>query len=344
MRKHAIAPACAFTQVPNEIIRHPRLGAPAVRLLSWVLSMPDEASEALSETARRAGLKKSAFQKAKSELLTEGFLHEWKRPGERGRWKTEQLISNRPLTPEEAVAVRDGRPSVQSPAVGRPKGRAVGRLPSGNTVENTPSLPSPEAQEAEPTAEETGEGGKLSPTDTTATEAVVPEADAGAGAVPESFVRRGALALAAVSHGEQRLRLSGRDVAALAPLAGEWLQRGASVEDLREALTQWLPERVHSCVGLVRDRLIRKMPSTPTAAERRAARESTGGPRVAQMVLCEGSGHGQEFLFPPVGNERLCPGCRSDRAADEAQGWELTRVRYAAGAAAARALIVGGAA
>ncbi|MBT2383346.1 hypothetical protein [Streptomyces sp. ISL-11] len=299
MLKHAIPPARFYSQVPNEIIRHPRLSSDAVRLLTWALSMADEALEALSDTARRAGIGKCAFTRAKRQLVAEGFLHEWRRQNDEGRWSTQQMISNVPLTPAEAASARDGRPSPRFPAAGEPKGRSVGR-PLKNTEENNDNPPSPDRPA------DRGREGKRAPA-----------SPAAAGTVPAPLLERGGQALAAVSHAEPRLRLSGREVRALAPLAGDWLQRGATVADIREALTQWLPEQVLSPAGLIRDRLTRKRPAAPTFAKQRAAArspfEAHDAPRVADMRECAGD-HVQPRLFRPVGDETLCGTCRCDEA------------------------------
>ncbi|MFF4409085.1 hypothetical protein [Streptomyces sp. NPDC001404] len=215
MLRHVIAPARFFSQVPNEIIRHPRLSSDAVRLLLWQLSLPEGANEPLYESAKRAGIKKTAFLRAKRELASEGYLHDWRRQDRAGRWSRSQLVSNVPLTAEQAVAVRDtGQPTAPQPAVGEPGARPVGRSLNNNTGENTSHHPD----------------------------------------------RRGAQALAAAVHGDPRLRLNSRDVRQLAPLASEWLVRGATLQELREALTSGLPEPVHSPAAITRDRLLRKMP------------------------------------------------------------------------------------
>ncbi|MFD9221867.1 hypothetical protein ACFWDI_18080 [Streptomyces sp. NPDC060064] len=144
MLRHVIAPARFFSQVPNEIIRHPRLSSDAVRLLTWQLSLPKDADEPLSKTAERAGIKKIAFLRAKQQLKAEGFLHEWREQADRGRWRTRQLVSNVPLSAEEAAHARDGSPTVREPAAGEPIARAVGRhpekIPPGNTS-NPPAAP-----------------------------------------------------------------------------------------------------------------------------------------------------------------------------------------------------------
>ncbi|GAA0490654.1 hypothetical protein ABZ951_20305 [Streptomyces sp. NPDC046215] len=282
MLRHAISPERFFSQVPNEIIRHPRLSAAAVRLLTWQLSLPRDVDVPLSETAAQAGIKKTAFIRAKRELVAEGYVHEWRRQGTGGRWTTTQLVSNVPLTPDEAVALRDGaapgssQPTVEEPAVGEPEGRAVGRYPD-NTEENTDN-PSPQ-----------------------------PPAACG---VPQPLIDRGGLVLASVSHRERKLRLTGRDVQGLAALAGEWLLRGATVKELREALTDGLPERVHAPAALARDRLVRKMPETPPLG--------VTEPAVRALQTCEG---GCERAFRPVGEETQCRDCRLDVAARPDSGW-----------------------
>ncbi|MEU4210238.1 hypothetical protein AB0F13_09620 [Streptomyces sp. NPDC026206] len=258
MLKHAIAPAGFFTQVPNEILRHPRLSAAAVRLLTWQLSLPDGSGQPLSETAERAGIKKTAFIRAKRELLAEGYVHEWRRQGEGGRWTTRQLVSNVPLTPEEARAVRDGgQPTAQEPTVGEPAPRAVGR-PQEKTEENTPHPPHPLAE-------------------------------------------RGAQALTEVTRGERKLRLAPRDIRALAPLTAEWLVRGATLADLRAALTSDLPPAVRSPAGLTRDRLVRKMPDPAPGPV----------PRPQPLRACTG---GCGRMIRPVADETACRDCRVDAA------------------------------
>ncbi|MDT0453787.1 hypothetical protein [Streptomyces hesseae] len=297
--------------MPNEIIRHPRLSSDAVRLLTWALSLPDEGLEPLSKTAKRAGIGKSAFTRAKRELVAEGFVHEWRRQGDGGRWVTEQMISNVPLTAVEAAAARDGRPSVPSPAAGEPNRPAVGRSPKKTEKKNynppTPGPapvvePEPVADEVPVAAEREGEDLSTSMQSSVCT-------------VPPPLVERGGLALAAIAHVEPRLRLSGRDVAKLAVLAGEWFQRGGGMSDLREALVSGLPEVVHSPGALVCNRLTRKMPTAPTFAElREADRRATAEPRVGGMRECAGE-HTQPRLFRPVDAETLCPTCHSDAEA-----------------------------
>lgn len=144
------------------------------------------------------------------------------------------------------------QPSAGEPAAGAPRSRAVGHSQEeqrGNTP-NLPPLPAGE-KTVDPGEAERPEG-----TDGTA----APEA-------PDSgLVRRAAAVLTAVSRGEPRLQLGGRDVERLAPVGAQWLARGCSAEHLRLALTSGLPEAVRNPVGLLYDRLRRKMPP-PEAAD-----------------------------------------------------------------------------
>lgn len=136
MHRHVSAPSRFFSQLPNDLIRHPRLSANAVRLLAWQLSLPGGSDEPLWKTAERAGIGKIAFQRAKSQLRAERYLYEWRRQGERGRWVTVQLVANTPLTPEEAHAAV--RPTATPPAAGPPTDRPATPQPRRTPEENTP--------------------------------------------------------------------------------------------------------------------------------------------------------------------------------------------------------------
>ncbi|MFV8129428.1 hypothetical protein [Streptomyces syringium] len=270
MLRHVIAPERFFTQVSNEIIRHPRLSANAVRLLIWQLSLPASVDAPLCEAGKAAGITKGAFTRAKRELKAEGYFHEWRLQVERGKWRTTQLVSPVVLTDTEAVAVRDGFPQVTptapKPATGEPTDRSVGRHPTNTEgkKDNPPSQPSH---------------------------------------VPAPLIERGGLILASVSHKEHRLRFNGRDIQQLAALAGEWLLRGATAQDLREALTDGLPTRVHSPAALAHNRLTRKMPEVPPFTAPVAAPQP--------LRTCAGT---CDRVFRPVADESACRDCRQDDA------------------------------
>lgn len=148
MLRHAIAPSARFTKASHDVVRHSRLGSDAKILLLYVQGLPDDATyKPLSELARKLGIKGRAYQKAKEQLVEHGYVHEWRSQGDGGRWLTEQLVANNPLTSEQARHLRGtppppapkpalapvlspapaiGPPSTHFPTVGEPAPRTVG--------------------------------------------------------------------------------------------------------------------------------------------------------------------------------------------------------------------------
>ncbi|MFJ5863644.1 MarR family transcriptional regulator [Streptomyces parvus] len=73
------------------------------------------------------------------------------------------------------------------------------------------------------------------------------------------------LALARLGRNDHRLALSADDCTTLEPLATQWLDRGVTLDYLTSTLTAGLPTQIDSPVGLLRRRLIDKLPpSLPT--------------------------------------------------------------------------------
>lgn len=280
MLRHAIAPARFFSQVPNEILRHPRLSSDAVRLLTWQLSLPDDAKDPLSKTARQAGIGKCAFSRAKSELKREGYLHEWRQQGGRGLWSTVQLVSNVPLKPEQALALRDGAPAGGNPAAGEPTGRTVGRHPEKPVLENTPHHPG-----------------------------TPPEAPA--------VTDAGRQLVASILDLEPRLRVPRGMLPELAALASAWLEAGHAPGGVRAHVQRSLPgpkQPVLKPGGLLRY-ILSDVPPAPVEEESR--RPEPVQPRIAQLRECEGV-HTQARLFRPAGDEEFCGECLRGRVADGA--------------------------
>ncbi|NUV80519.1 MULTISPECIES: hypothetical protein [Streptomyces] len=325
MLRHAIAPVRRYTKVSHDVMRHPRLGSDAKVMIAYVQGLPDErAGKALSELAREVGITGRKFQIAKGQLVVNGFVHEWRAVGERGRWATQQLFSNVPLSDDEARAVwreagaeAEPSPSERLPTVGQPGTRTVGhQLPvDEERVENS-SRPPTEAGVEVP-AGEPGSG-ELS----------------GEDAVVEGVL----LSLRDV---RADLRLGVVEARALVAQAVEWLRRGVSGVELRRVLSSDLPPgRVRSAVGFLRHRLEHKMPEAPRSRENRgeeaaalaesssAAADSASGADTSAdtdadagavtpyvpppLVTCEGPG--TEHVFRSWGGEELCPDCQQAAA------------------------------
>ncbi|MFD9539220.1 hypothetical protein [Streptomyces sp. NPDC060022] len=287
MIRHAIAPSRRFTKASHDVVRHPRLTSDAKILLLYVQGLPDEQAEKpLSELARQLGITGRAYQKSKELLFVHGFLHEKREQGVRGLWSTAQLLSNVPLTPEEASGLRAGGdpddepPAAQPPMVGESADRTVGRqLPVDEEQEkNYPHPPSQAEPEPEPCSPEVAEGESV---------------------------------LLSLRHVRRELYLGVREARALAGLAAKWLLRGITAAQLRQVLTSELPEGgVRSAVGFLRYRLVHKMPEERPQAEVRAA-----VPPVAALVAC--AGPGDEHVFRSVEGETHCGECRREQARKE---------------------------
>ncbi|CAD5969944.1 protein of unknown function [Streptomyces sp. KY75] len=82
---HAIAPVRRYTKASHDVVRHPRLCSDAKILLLYVQGLPEDQTHlALSEHGQKLGIKGRAFQRAKEQLVVNGFVHEHKAPGAAG--------------------------------------------------------------------------------------------------------------------------------------------------------------------------------------------------------------------------------------------------------------------
>ncbi|SEC82933.1 hypothetical protein [Streptomyces sp. TLI_105] len=288
--RHFNAPSRAFTQFSHDIIRHPRLGSDAVRLLTWQLSLPDGARESLSRTAERARIGACAFTRAKRQLKEEGFVHERRVQIAGGRWATQQLVSSHPLTADQAakllartpVASPQVAPTPRKPAVGEPMPPLTDGHPKKEPGEDTSNLP-PKTVEESPRLE---------------------EARALIGALP--------LLSPALRHIPPGMRDE------LARLAARWLDAGHTPTKVHEHIRHGLPADgtpVHRPGGLVRY-LLRDVPPrelpppTPVPAPAPGNRLS---PWLQGARECAGA-HTQTTLFRPVGDETHCAACVSQAA------------------------------
>ncbi|WP_411071307.1 hypothetical protein [Streptomyces sp. cmx-4-25] len=303
MFRHVIAPVRSYTKAANEVVRHRDLNSDAKLLLLYVQGLPEsEADRPLGEHADELGLRPREYQRAKKALTAGGFLHEWKVQKRDGRWSTRQLLSNITLTREEASALRSGAPAPKAgdpegpgeakPTVGPPRSPKLGRSnPKDEDRGKTSSHPPTEepSDEADETAPDEQEGTAPDEQEETAPEVATAER-----------------VLLSLRHQSRDLRLGVREARGLAEAAAEWLRRGASVAELRHALTAHLPaDGVRSAVGFLRHRLTVKLPERPSEA---AAAPAGGG----GIVICEGPG--KEHTFRQVGDETRCGSCRREQA------------------------------
>ncbi|MCX4964023.1 hypothetical protein OHA98_04145 [Streptomyces sp. NBC_00654] len=313
MLRHVIAPSSGYTKASNNVVRTRRMSSDAKILLLYVQGLPESArNRPLSELANRLDMTGRSYQRAKRQLIENGFVHEWRSQVEGGRWTTEQLFTNIPLTSAEAAALREGPstsspPSEQSPTVGRPTPRqAGGYQPVEDDRDMTTPHPPSEAPAAEP-----------------------PAAPGGTGDMFRAHqLQRAEGVLLSLRHSRRELHLGVREARSLAVEAVKWLERGLSTGDLRHAMLAERPEGgVRSAVGFLRYRLAQKLPEAPggreTAGSGGAAGWGSGpavtprhpaAPPVRELMTC--AGPGEEHVFRPAGDETECADCR------QAAAWE----------------------
>ncbi|WP_231626974.1 hypothetical protein [Streptomyces apocyni] len=293
MLRHVNAPTRRYTKASHDVVRHPRLNSDAKILLLYVQGLPDDATgKSLGEHAASVGLKGRAYQRAKELLTACGYLHEWRYQDGRGRWATDQVLGNITLTREDADRLRGGvsLPSTRNPTVGESTGRmAGGSLPKDEEREkNTPHPPPEREPERGPE----------------------PELEPDGGAVPSPELVEAERVLLSLRHAHRDLWLGLREARTLAGAAAEWLRRGFTAGDLRQALTRGLPPGgVRSAVGFVRHRLAEKLPAPELPVPKTTdVAEAADVVTPAGLVVC--AGPGDEHVFRPVSGEECCARCR----------------------------------
>ncbi|MFI8001738.1 hypothetical protein [Streptomyces sp. NPDC086010] len=318
MLRHVIAPSRRYTKASHDVVRHTRLNSDAKILLLAVQGLPDgQAAQALSEHARKLGIKGRAYQKSKALLIAHGYVHEWRGQGVRGHWRTEQLFSSVPLTPEEAALLRRGasqeQPSAREPAVGRPTARVTGRhLPVEEELGKTIPHPPSEADPPVATGPEPGTGRQAEPggAEVAIADAVDAEQQVEPDPGPGPEFAQGERVLLSLRHVRRELYLGAGEARSLAGLAARWLLRGVSEAELRTVLTTGLPGGgVRSAAGFLRFRLLQKM---PPELPPETSGQPLALPPVAELTTC--SAPGEEHVFRPVGDETECGECRRQAA------------------------------
>ncbi|WP_406381709.1 hypothetical protein [Streptomyces sp. NBC_01618] len=322
MLRHAIAPSARYTKASHDVVRHSRLSSDAKILLLYVQGLPDDATyKPLSELARKLGIKGRAYQKAKSQLVEHGYVHEWRSQGDGGRWLTEQLVANNPLTSEQARHLRGtspapalvpvlapapapaiGPPSAHFPTVGKPAPRTAGGYkPAEDHSDKTTPHPPPEP-EPEPEPEQAPK-----PTPEPAPEPTPPDSTP----LPAQLAKAERVLLS-LRHSRRELHLGLREARALAVEAVKWLERGMSESDLRHALLAEPPDNgVRSAVGFLRYRLIQKLPEPPVQ------HQPYKRPPLPELTEC--TGPGDPHVFRPLYGESECPSCRHAAAHPETE-------------------------
>ncbi|WP_245984206.1 hypothetical protein [Streptomyces tateyamensis] len=227
--------------LPNTLLQQRRLTYTARGLLIDLLSRPDywrEDGRAMADSSPQG---RGAIRKALKELTEAGYYRVVKIRMPDGTIRSEAHVFD---TPQLEL------PGVPRPDSGGAKTGAAD-APLVKDLVKEPSLPAESADEPSADARSGDEqGGREGGHDI----------DQEPPAVPDEQARAAALALFRVIKPEPRLRLGEAEAMELAPLVAQWLERGSTQGELAQALLPGLPATVHSPVGVLRNRLTRKMP------------------------------------------------------------------------------------
>ncbi|MFH9677991.1 MarR family transcriptional regulator [Streptomyces globisporus] len=261
----------------------------------FVDHLPDGASMSVKQLAKQLPLYgQQAISTALNALSVAGHLRRVRCPvdtGDETRWVFRTFWSrtardnewwNTYLATETASRAAAPAPTPEAPAPppARPEGPAVAG-PAPEPIASPPQRTPPQAPDAERTR-------------TT-------------GPSPAY------LALARLGRNDHRLGLSADDCTTLEPLAAQWLDRGVTTDYLTSTLTAGLPAQIDSPVGLLRRRLIDKLPPRLPATPSTPA--DTPAPTRRLLVECTDCGRpGPPEALP----DGLCRPCHTTHSAG---GW-----------------------
>ncbi|MFE5616269.1 hypothetical protein [Streptomyces sp. NPDC056524] len=238
MRIHRTRHDRDFTVVPNALARNRKLSFTARGVAVHLISLLDGAQETVRTLAdRNPGVGRKGVANALDELVAAGYYFRFTiRDTDTGQVWTETAIHDTPQMEDSPVPA--------SPAPGDPAPGNAGTLPTGvkdpvsKDLGKTPSLPSVDQVQTP-----------------------APPAREGSNKASQDHALEAARILSRLEAVDFRLRLSRRQTQALAPLAAQWLQNGASVAEITDAVVQGLPAKVYAPAKLVADRLVRKLPA-----------------------------------------------------------------------------------
>ncbi|MFG2209955.1 hypothetical protein ACIQK6_23925 [Streptomyces sp. NPDC091682] len=227
-----------FVIIANRAIQDPRISHTARGILALVLSLPSGVKENVRTLSDNYPQGRSAVAKAVTELREFGY---WVTKTGRDE-ESNQIVSSVDVyeLPNLASSPVPTRP-VTSPSATA----ATGTSPNGEKdsfKDGRKNPPNPPA--AEPAPSEHGAGTER-------------EGESQKDSRQETEAARLLRRFAAI---DPRLKLTERQIGKLVPSLADWLDRGATIAEITDAVTQGLPRKLYSASKLIEDRLDRKRP------------------------------------------------------------------------------------
>ncbi|MEU6013869.1 helix-turn-helix domain-containing protein [Streptomyces sp. NPDC047515] len=275
-----------FTVVGNHLAQHRALSLLAIGLATHIQSLPAGARIGIKTLAERFPESEARTAAALRELEAHGYLGRTRERLPDGRVITRTCSYNQPGTaaprkhpvPEPQPRPRPRRPARQAPVP--EQSPAPASAPS-------PEAPTPPAPRLVPL-----------PTSPRAQRPPLPSPHTSSA----ELLRTAADVLAELRRITPQLPLSQRDVDDLGPALAAWLERGATPEAIRRALTSDIPVPLKHPAGFLRHRLTALLPPPLPRAPLR-----TPVHRVTPFQTCDGCE--RAFRSPDPGR---CRDCRAE--------------------------------
>ncbi|SEE68468.1 hypothetical protein SAMN05428954_3479 [Streptomyces sp. 2112.3] len=265
-----------YTIVGNHLTQHRSLSGLAIGLAAHIQSLPEGAPVDIRSLAKRFPEGRDRIAAALRELEAYGYLERVRRRTDDGRMVTLTLSYNNPQATRarrarEAAEQAKRRTAVEPPPPA-PDPAPVRRPPQPDPAPRpSPAPPSPASHLPEPVA--------------------------------RAHHAPAAALLANLRRDDPRLLLSVRDINRLTPPVAAWLERGASPDAVRNALTAGLPPALRHPAALLAHRLTEALPPPlPAAPTPPCAPKLPAPPPLRTCDGCE-----RAFRAPAPG---LCRDCR----------------------------------
>ncbi|MGY5123486.1 helix-turn-helix domain-containing protein [Streptomyces nigrescens] len=306
-----------YTIVGNHLTQHRSLSGLAIGLAAHIQSLPEGAPVDIRTLARRFPEGRGRIAAALRELEEYGYLERVRRRTDDGRVVTLTISYNNP----QATRARRARETAEAakrrtatePPLPKPTAPAPATEPphvrTGPPHVYPGLTPPPPAPSAHPQPTQT-------PQTPQAPRPTRPPAPFPEPQLPEPRTRAhsrahhapAAALLANLRRDDPRLLLSVRDIQRLTPGVAAWLERGASPDAVRSALTTGLPPTLRHPAALLAHRLTELLPPPLPAGSPAAPARA----RPAPLQTCDGCD--RAFRAPAPGR---CRDCRQPAAAEQ---------------------------
>ncbi|MFI2260314.1 helix-turn-helix domain-containing protein [Streptomyces tubercidicus] len=288
-----------YTIVGNHLTQHRSLSGLAIGLAAYIQSLPEGAPVDIRTLAKRFPEGRERIAAALRELETHGYLERVRRRTDDGRLVTLTISYNNPAATRARRARETAADAKRRTAVEPPR-PSPGPAPTATPAPKPPHVrPEPPRVRPEPPRV------RADPSPTPPPE---PQPRTPAHHTPAAAL------LANLRHEDPRLLLSVRDIHRLTPPVAAWLERGASPEAVRSALTTGLPPTLRHPAALLAHRLTELLPPPlPTPPP-------SATPSPPPLQTCDGCE--RAFRAPAPGR---CRDCRHPAAERGARGVSKSR-------------------